>query len=55
MFEVSVCFRSVVMSGESLGFSPHNPKVVGSNPAPATKEVRHLANRLSAFLFGSAP
>jgi hypothetical protein len=25
------------MVGESLGFSPHNPKVVSSNPAPATK------------------
>ena len=29
----------------------HNPKVVGSNPGPATNEVGHLANGLGAFLF----
>ena len=33
----------------------HNPKVVGSNPAPATKEVGHLAKTLGAFLFARCP
>jgi len=30
------------MSCESLGFSPHNPKVVGPNPAPATATANHI-------------
>jgi hypothetical protein len=29
----------------------HTFIIVGSNPAPATNEVAHLANGLSAFLF----
>ena len=31
----------------------HNPKVVGSNPAPATKKIRHLqfSNRKCLFIF----
>jgi NAD(P)-dependent dehydrogenase (short-subunit alcohol dehydrogenase family) len=33
----------------------HNPKVVGSNPAPATNEVGHLVIALRALLFGSVP
>jgi hypothetical protein len=32
------------MSWESLGFSPHNPKVVGSNLAPATKSKRAVSD-----------
>ncbi len=32
----------------------HNPKVVGSNPSPATKYIKDLAHfELSAFFVGS--
>ena len=30
-----------------LIFRAHNPKVAGSNPAPATKEIMGLADRIS--------
>ncbi len=28
----------------------HNPKVVGSNPSPATKQIKGLANQADPFL-----
>ena len=37
----------------SVARRAHNPKVVGSNPAPATKKIRHLqfSNRKCLFIF----
>ena len=38
--------------GAGVARRAHNPKVVGSNPAPATSRVpRHAFSRVEAFFF----
>ena len=42
--KVSTCYRFCL-------FLTHNPKVVGSNPAPATNEIKGLDEKSNPFLF----
>jgi hypothetical protein len=44
-WNLRILLRMVGMGCVCWGwFSPHNPKVAGSNPAPATKEDRQISN-----------
>ena len=46
--------KITVRGGAEVARWAHNPKVVGSNPAPATQE-KPLADKLTVFLFLNGP
>ena len=46
--------KSTCVKARQISFKrAHNPKVVGSNPAPATNKIRHLrfSNHKCLFIF----